>query len=319
MEKKEIKIRQECDWEQAAAMYFTSLQIKGDTLQTIDMYEEIIRNYFIRDYVNKKGIDFEEFKQEDWNGYILFLKNKGIQNSTINIRIRTLRAFFNFLLEENIITNIKVKTIREEKKTVETFSELELKKLVEKPKQFKNFAQLRDYVMVLLFLGTGVRMHTLCTIKIEDVNLVSGELKLTTTKNRREQVVPLAETLKTELAQYINIRGGEAESYLICNTYGGKISEDTVRDRLNKYCSERLGDKNGRRYNAHKFRHTFSIMYLRKSNNDILTLQKLLGHSQLETTRRYANLLQGDVIKNFKKSNPLDNIFKETRKKAIKL
>jgi integrase/recombinase XerD len=310
------------NWNKSFEAFLNHCVAKNLRKKTIEWYEEVLLLYFQRDFLDNTSIKCpKDFEKSDVDQYIVFLREeKGLSDTTVNIRLRALRSFFNFLMEYKYIENeIKIKTIKEDAKTIQVFTEEEVKKLIEKPKgDYISFATFRDWVMVNFLIGTGVRLATLRNIKIGDVKFANNEIHLTHTKNREEQIFPLGLSLSHVLREYMAVRGGDSENFLFCNSYGEKIGERTVGDRLKKYCQERLGN-NGMRYCCHDFRHTFAVMYIRNSGGDILTLQKLLGHKSLEVTRRYANMLMGDIQRQFAKHSPLDNLAsaKKSGRKAI--
>lgn len=312
-------------WELAIETFLNHCRAKNLRPRTIEWYQEVLQNYFLRDFVQKQLANKSpaEFYTEDVERYIVFMSQRGISVETANIRLRALRAFWNFMYENGYIDHkVKVKLIKGDKKIIKTFSETDVKKLVERPKNLESFAELRDWAMVCFLIGTGVRLGTLIELRIGDIDFVAREIRLRHTKNREEQIIPLSLSLSRILQEYLKIRGGQPEDYLFCNTYGEKLQPRTVDDRIKKYCTERLGDRKqrGMRYSAHDFRHTFAIFYIR-NGGDILSLQKLLGHKTLEMTRRYVNMLLGDVKRQFLKYSPLDNLatVRASGRKAIRL
>ena len=256
--------------------------------------------------------------------YAMMMRKKKLKVGTINVRLRALRTFINYLKEEEYIEqNVKVKLVKQDKPIIKTFSEEQMKRLIEKPKIDKNmsFATFRDYTLIAFLAGTGVRLGTLKEIKVRDVDFVTREIRLNHTKNRTEYVIPLSNSLAKILQEYLKIRGGEAEDYLFCNSYGEMIKDRTIQDRIKLYCYNCLGkEAEGLRCSPHDFRHFFAIQFIR-NGGDILTLQKLLGHKTLEMTRRYVNLLNADVKKKFAEYSPLDSLatIKSIGRKAIKI
>lgn len=311
-------------WNKSFEAFLNHCVAKNLRPKTIEWYEEVLLLYFQRDFLDDTSIKCpKDFKKSDVDWYIVFMRKKGLSDTTVNIRLRAVRSFFNFLTEYEYIDNdIKIRMIKEDAKKIQVFTEEEVKKLIEKKPKGDDisFATFRDWSMVNFLIGTGVRLSTLRNIKIDDVKFANNEIWLRHTKNREEQIFPLSLSLSHVLREYIGVRGGDDVNFLFCNSYGEKIDERTVDDRLKKYCRERLGN-NGMRYCAHDFRHTFAVMFIRNSGGDILTLQKLLGHKSLEVTRKYANMLTGDIKRQFAKYSPLDNlsVAKKNGRTAIRM
>lgn len=312
------------NWDSAIEIFLRHCRAKNLRESSIYWYEDVLKKYFQRDFLETENIKSPaEFQNSDIDRYIVFLREKGMGAGTVNVRLRAVRAFFNFLVEyEYVEKKVKVKLIKEDKKKIQTFTESETKKLIEKPKgDDVTFARFRDWAIVNFLVGTGVRISTFRNVKNCEIYFQENVIRLNHMKNREEQNFPLSLSLAQVLVEYMSVRGGEPSDFLFCNTYGGQIGMKTVNQRLKKYCRERLGGENGMRYCAHDFRHTFAVMYIRNSGGDILTLQKLLGHKSLEITRRYANMLFGDVQRQFVKYSPLDNlaIAKKSGRKIIRM
>ncbi len=311
------------NWEENIQKFLNHCVAKNLRESTIDYYEKNLKNYLLRDFLPSANIkNVEDFDISDVDQFVVFWKNKGLKTTTINIRLRALRAFFYFLKEYKFSKNeVKIKMIKEDVKKIQTFTEKEVKKIIEKAKGEVTFACFRDWAMANFLIGTGVRMNTLRNIMVEDVNFSESTITFRHTKNREDQIFPMSLSLMQVLREYMDVREGEGDDILFCNVYGGQMGKKTINSRLKKYCREKLGGENGMRYSTHDFRHTFAVMYIRNSGGDILTLQKLLGHKSLEITRKYANMLFGDVQRQFGRFSPLDNLAaaKKSGRKAIKM
>ena len=108
------------------------------------------------------------------------------------------------------------------------------------------------------------------------------------------------------LQDYMGIRGGADEDYLFCDQYGGMLSENALRLAIAAYNQRRGVQKTS----IHLFRHTFARKYLVDCGGNAFTLQKLMGHSTLKTTKIYCNIFDADIAKNYDTFSPLAQISK---------
>lgn len=295
------------NWDLAVESFINHCLAKNLRESTVKWYKENLSNHFLTFAEQQNIAAPTSLTNRDIDKYMAKL-NKEVKDSTVNVRLRALRTFINYLKEEEYIENkVNVKLVKQDKIIIKTFSEQQMKKLIERQKDNNSFADYRDYVIVNFLAGTGVRLGTLVRIKIGDVDFVQREIRLNYTKNRMEYAIPLSVSLAKILQEYIKIRSGELEDYLFCNSFGQRIKERTVQDRIKLYCKSRLGEATDVRCSPHTFRHFFAVTYIR-NGGDLLTLQKLLGHKTLDMTRRYVNLLNADVKKEFAQYSPLDSI-----------
>ena len=123
------------------------------------------------------------------------------------------------------------------------------------------------------------------------------------TKNRKQQVIPLSESLSAILQEYLEIRGGEPEDYLFCNDYGKQSAVRTYQQLVHNYNIKHNVNKTS----CHLFRHTFAKHWI-INGGDIFRLQKIMGHSTLDMTKEYVTLFGNDLQIDFERFNPLDTI-----------
>ena len=106
------------------------------------------------------------------------------------------------------------------------------------------------------------------------------------------------------LAEYMAIRRGKPEDYLFCNQYGEMLTENALRLAVAHYNKYRGVRKTG----IHLFRHTFARKYLVDCGGNAFTLQRLLGHSTLSMSKRYCNIFDADIAKDYDAFSPLAQI-----------
>lgn len=128
--------------------------------------------------------------------------------TTINTRLRALRAYYNYLyknkfIEKNPMKNIKL--LRDRQKTIETLDNQEIEKLIKTIRKNKMFINFRDEVILLILLDSGVRLSELVGINVEDVR--GNKIIIRKTKNLFERTVYLSKTTQGQLERYIKIRG----------------------------------------------------------------------------------------------------------------
>lgn len=237
--------------------------------------------------------------------FILYLKeNNKCNDTTINSYLRSIRAFLYYCMEESYLPSFNVCMIRSEKKIKETYSNAELERLLTKPDiNTCSFSTYKTWVFENYLLGTGNRLSTALNVRIKDIDFYNNTIILVKTKNRKQQIIPLSQSLAEILVGYLEIRGNNPDDYLFCNIYGEKGNIRSFEDLVAKYNHERGVEKTS----IHLFRHTFAKHWILQSG-DIFRLQKILGHSDLSVTKEYVQMFGQDLQMDFEKFNPLDNL-----------
>ena len=236
-------------------------------------------------------------------------QQRGLSGHTVNTYMRSIRAFWSWLVEEEIVASnpfSKLKIPKPPKKVIATFSESQFELLLG---VITNSAEgYRDMVIMLLLLDTGLRVNELIGLKIDDVWLEEGIIKVLG-KGSKERLVPIGKQIRKLLWRYISQYRPEPARPNLANLFltwdGRPLSKNRV-DSIMKHYGKMAG-LTGIRCSPHTLRHTFAISYLR-NGGDVFSLQKILGHSSLEMTRRYCELADVDIKKAHAIASPVDNL-----------
>jgi len=258
----------------------------------------------------------ESVTKETIYKYIEHLQNKGTVNDvTINSYLRGIRVIFYYFMEMGYMPKFSIRLIKCDKEIKETYTTEELDRLLKKPDVKKTgFAEYRNWVIVNYLLATGNRLRTLINLKWVDVDFQNDLIRLTTTKNRQQQLIPLSSTLKTVLKEYRLYRKGNADDYVFCTQFGEKLQKGGTETAIRRYNHKRGVTKRS----IHLFRHTFAKLWI-LNGGDIFRLQKILGHSSLDIVKEYVNMFSTDLQQNFDEFNPLENIKVKQKRSSIKM
>ena len=250
--------------------------------------------------------------------YILYLSNThvnqrtgeiGLSPHTINISIRLLKAFFNVLFQEEIIDKNPMRSIKFMRADEDTFKPLtddEIKRLLNTP-DVKYFAQFRDLVSIYLILDTGIRSSEMFSLEMGDIDFKSRAIYLpaSKTKNRKPRVLPLSNKVMRLLLELITeVKANFDTSYVFVSNFGEKYLPTSFRRRLHIYKNKSNIDKP---VNAHGLRHQFCRDYI-MNGGDIFSLQRIAGHSDISTTRKYIQFTTDDIKKKHAQFSPIGNI-----------
>jgi len=282
--------------------------------KTIEYYEDCSK-YFCEFF--DKNLPCGDINKQTFNAYIEYLREtKKISQATMKSYLTGLRAIINFGIEENYIHWFKMVLPKMDEVAKETYTDGELDKLLRKPKMGKKtpFSEYRNWVIINYMLATGNRLGTIANIKIEDIDFHNGSILLKKTKGRRQYIIPLSEAISRILKEYLTYRKGEPEDYLFCTVYGKKISERTIECQIARYNKNRGVQKTS----VHAFRHTFAKSWI-LNGGDIFRLQKILGHKSLDMVKKYVNIFNDDLQKDFNEFNPLDNIMSKNNLNGDKI
>lgn len=250
--------------------------------------------------------------------WIAIMKSDGIKHVSINHYLRDVRAFLYWCMNLDrtyISPAFKIELLKGQEEPLKTFTEEEQEALIEKPRRNASFAEWRTWAIVNWVLATGNRAATVCNVQIQDVQFARHEIALTHTKNKKAQVTPLSSSLDTVLKEYIRVWRKDAEptAFLFCNVGEAQLTTNALRQAFAKYCDDRGITKTS----IHGLRHSFAKGWI-MNNGNTFALQKLLGHTTLDMTRKYVNLFTEDIKEGFDSHNPLDNLKKgASRKKNV--
>lgn len=296
--------------------FITDCQVRNLSKGTIEYYKESFSYFekYIKESCKKFNIK-TDITKDLVNKYIIYMKNKNLKDTTINIRLRGLRSILYYFMENEYIQSFKFAEIKEAETIPDLYTDKEIEKLLRKPNLKKcTFAEYRTWAIINFFVATGVRSRSVRNVKIKDLDFENDLIYIRVTKNKKMLVIPMSKTLKKVLLEYLKIRSGDKNDYLFCNLEGEQLTKNALMNIVSKYNHKRGVDKTGR----HLFRHYFAKNYIQNGGN-ALKLQKLLGHSTLEETQRYVDLYGQDLQTDFDDYNPLDNIcnYKERIKMRV--
>ena len=234
-------------------------------------------------------LDVNILLYKDW------LAKQGLAPNSVNAYLRVLKAFGNWCVAEGYLDDFQCKYKEVPTKAKEVYTVAELEKLLVKP-PITDFHDFRTYCMISLMLNTGARRRTLANIKICDLELEEGYINFNTLKNNKVVRLGLERKTKRDLMEFLKYwrldKGAEPTDYLFCNEYGGQLSLTSITAMVAKYNRARGIEKTS----VHLFRHTFAKMWI-TSGGDIISLARVLTHSELGMVQRYSNLYGGDIKK----------------------
>lgn len=144
-----------------------------------------------------------------------------------------------------------------------------------------------------LLFSTGIRQRSMMNLTVRDVDLDNRMLSVRITKNRKPLLIPLNALMCKILREYLEHRDAKSdEERLFTNVLGRPLVKSTCYSMLYAYNKERGVAATG----IHRYRHTFAKQWVLNGGN-VVSLSKILGHSNLSITQRYVNLLVSDLAR----------------------
>lgn len=226
--------------------------------------------------------------------------DSGMNPISINFYISQIRVFVYWLVKNGHCERFDIKKIKTQEPQLKTLSDEEITTLLKKPAINCNFVTYRSWVIINFILATGARASTVMNVMVDDIDFYNKEIRYSHLKNKQTAIVPMSITLEKVLKTYFNT-WDLGKGYLFPDKYGGKLTLNALEQSLRKYTKRR-----GLKYKgAHSLRHTFARAFVMNGGNAFV-LQRLLTHTDLEMTKKYVRLFDGDLHKNFDNLCPLD-------------
>lgn len=295
--------------------FYYSLEGEGKSYTTLSNY--ISHNVDFMNYVTN-GEQNDEFylnvRPSDINRYMASLRHKEVRGKVVRTgddiraaRWTSLRAFFEFLKIDHIDENPLDKTNRpkiktEHKVTYLTKNEIDTV-LSEIRLHSTEQKRSRDLCLVSLALSTGLRVSAITQINIEDVDLDNNTIKVVE-KGNKTRIISFGNNLGVLIWQCIKDRDkyfpGAETNALFLSQWKRRMTTQAVRDLVAKY-TKSISNKH---ITPHKLRAS-AATNLAASGVSIQAIAKVLGHENIQTTRRYVEVLESEANE---ATNILDNL-----------
>ena len=254
-----------------------------------------------------------EIDEDTWDSFRIAMKGREeLNDMTMFTYGRDMKTILRFFMKQGWLPLLDLPLPKADKAPTETYTNEELRKLLVKPNLRKcGFTEYKCWVIVNFLLSTGVRQNSLINIRIKDVDFEAEVIHVNVTKNRKPLIIPMNRDIQKILKEYLKYRQScDENDYLFCNEYGDKLQRSTIYHALCDYNKRRGVKKTG----VHRFRHTMAKQWVLMGGN-VVSLQKILGHSSLDITQNYLNILVSDI----KKDVDEFNILRELKHEAISM
>ena len=264
-------------------LFIAAKRVEGCSEKSLRYYESTIRNML--ETINKPEC---QISTEDLRGYLDTYQRRGtVSKVTLDNVRRILSSFFAWLEDEDYIVKSPVRRIHKVKtgKTVkETYSDEALELMRD------HCDNTRDLAMIDLLYSTGIRVGELVNLNIGDINFEEREC-VVYGKGDKERRVYFDAKAKVHLMEYIESRKDKNPAlFVTLDAPYDRLKISGVEIRLRQ-----LGRELGlERIHPHKFRRTMATRAIDKGM-PIEQVQKILGHSQIDTTMQYAMVNQNNV------------------------
>ena len=277
---------------------------KGLSANTLKSYNYEINLY--QTYLEDKLsiIDIEKVSKEDIESYLKYCYLKNENSKTISHKITTIYNFHNYLLREKVIKDNQAEFIDRPKLAKHlpyTLTVKEIDKLLDIA--LVTVFDYRDKAMLELMYGTGLRVSELVSLTVYDVDFYNAFLRIKG-KGSKERIVPINNASLKYLKLYLDRRclllKKKTSDELFLNARGEGISRQGFFKNLKKILAKKGMPTN---ISPHSLRHSFAT-HLIENGADLRSVQTMLGHSDITTTKIYTHISNEKVTKDYLINHP---------------
>ena len=253
--------------------YCACLMVDGKSEKTIKEYQRLIKKF-----LDTTGKPVKEIGVYDIRFFLAAEKERGVSNRTVENCRAYLSAFFQWLSAEEILPRnpcANVKPIKYTEKERLPFTSVELDALRQA------CVKMKERALIEALLTSGVRVSELALMDVSDIDFQTLAVHVRHGKGDKERTTYINDVAKHHLQKYVMARADISPS-LFCNRNGQRLTTGGIRSIL-KAIAKRANVDN---VHPHRFRRTFATG-LAARGMAIQDIQKLLGHSDLNTTMEY--------------------------------
>lgn len=277
---------------------------KRYSVHTVKAYERDLCQFL--DYLTKnyEEVDLLSVDTAIIRSYIIEMKEAGVENRSINRKISTLRSFYKYNLREKRIDSTPmtgIKSLKQPKELAKFVPEQDIERLTFV--DATTFEAKRDELIFEILYQTGIRQSELRMLKDVDVDGDALIIKVRGKRNK-ERIIPIGKELYVMIEEYKGLR--EEQNFINDNT--ALIVDDKGRDASPKFIYKVVHNilmdiTTIEQKSPHVLRHSFATHLLNRGA-DIRAIQKLLGHSSLNSTQIYTHNTIDKLKEVYKMAHP---------------
>ncbi|MCH8189799.1 MAG: site-specific tyrosine recombinase XerD [Chloroflexi bacterium] len=240
--------------------------------------------------------------------YVMELRDRDYAPTTVARKIAAAKSFFNFLVNEALVTEDPTEDLASPKvgrPLPKHLSHQEVELLLAQPDK-KGAAPdgLRDKALLQLVYATGMRVTEMISLDVGDVNLESGMVRCMG-KGSKERIIPMHQEAVAVIDTYVRqgrpgLLRSILEPALFLNRRGQRLTRQGFWLILKNYAAE-AGFRS--KITPHVLRHSFATHMLR-GGAPLRNVQELLGHANISTTQVYTHLTSDHVRQEYDKAHP---------------
>lgn len=261
-------------------------------------------------FLEEKGMhDLASVSNTEVVSFVLKLKNDGKSSATVNRKVASVRAFYNFMnvkgyVKENPVVNIKSPRI--ERKEIEYLTIEEIDLLLSLPDD--SLKGQRDKALLEILYATGIRVSEIIEAKVEDINLRLGFITCTG-EHGKARIIPMGRPARAAVENYIYdvrdklIKNKDEENpnqYLFVNYMGEKLTRQGLWKILKEYAAK-AGIET--KITPQSLRNSFAV-HMIQNGADLKSLQELMGHEDIAATQIYLSVTKNRIKDVYDKTHP---------------
>lgn len=264
----------------------------GLSKNTLSAYRSDLKQFAL--FLSEPSVDKNllSVTQVEVQKYLAMCLASGVKASSSSRILSTLRRFYRYQIRENVLQEDPCNHVLSPKlgrPLPKAMSETEVEALLEAPDLHKALG-VRDRAMLETLYATGLRVSELVELKVNEVNLMVGVLRIVG-KGSKERLVPIGEQATDWIEKYLkNARASlikdKVSDAVFVTTRGGSMTRQAFWYLIKKYAL--IADIQAD-LSPHTLRHAFAT-HLLNHGADLRSIQMLLGHSDLSTTQIYTHI-----------------------------
>ncbi len=286
-------------------LYFLDVE-KGLAKNTLESYGRDLKSFF--SFINKNGHkSLLEISRNDITSYLLYLHKKGRATSTISRNLASIRSFYHFLLNEQVLDkdpSSNLESPKQEKKLPEILTISEVDLLLSQP-DTSEITGIRDKSMLEVIYATGIRVSEIIDLNKMDINIDNGYIRCRG-KGNKERIVPLGKIAVKNTKIYLEksrsklVKNNDSEEAFYVNHHGKRLTRQGFWKIIKKYAKQAKID---RKITPHTLRHSFAT-HLLENGADLRSVQEMLGHADISTTQIYTHITRKKLKGIYEKTHP---------------